>query len=111
AIKDRLITEPTIAGPAEIAAIEGVLGLSLDTPMSDVNPGQLETAARRFTGMLLSTPQFMLSGVPSLDQDPAAIPAFAVPGTDTESLCNVHAPQLLGDQYQWTCSAEGLKIH
>lgn len=111
AIKDRLITEPTIAGPAEIAAIEGVLGLSLDTPMSDVNPGQLETGARRFTGMLLSTPQFMLSGVPSLDQDPAAIPAFAVPGTDTESLCNVHAPQLLGDQYQWTCSAEGLKIH
>lgn len=110
AIKDRLITEPTIAGPAEAAAIEGVIGLPLDTPMSQADTGQLEAGARRFAGMLLSTPQFMLSGVPSRDQDPAAIPAFAVPGTDIESLCNVHAPLLLGGQFSWSCSADGLKL-
>ena len=71
---------------------------------------QLEEGARRFAGMLLSTPQFMLSGVPSRDQDVAAIPVFAVPGTDTESLCNVHAPLILGDKFPWSCSADGLKL-
>lgn len=110
AIKDRLITEPTIDGPAEIAAIEGVIGLPLDTPMNQADTGQLEAGARRFVGLLLSTPQFMLSGVPSRDQDPAAIPAFAVPGTDTESLCNVHAPQIFGDKFAWTCSPNGLTL-
>lgn len=110
AIKDRLITEPTIDGPAEIAAIEGVIGLPLATPMSQADSGQLEAGARRFVGMLLSTPQFMLSGVPSRDQDPASIPAFAVPGTDTQSLCDLHAPQILGDQFPWTCSADGVKL-
>jgi len=110
AIKDRLITEPTIDGPAEIAAIEGVIGIPLDTPMNQADTGQLEAGARRFVGMLLSTPQFMLSGVPSRDQDPAAIPAFAVPGTDTESLCNLHAPQIFGDKFGWSCSANGVAL-
>lgn len=110
AIKDRLITEPVIDGPAEEAAIEGVFGVPLDTPMNDVDTLTLENGARRFAGVLLSTPQFMLAGVPSRDQDPAAIPAFAAPGTDTQSLCDYLAPQILGDQVTWSCSADGLKI-
>jgi hypothetical protein len=110
AIKDRLITEPVIDGPAEEAAIAGIFGVPLDTPMNDLDTAELETAARRFAGVLFSTPQFMLSGVPSRDQDPAAIPRFAVPGTDTESLCNALMPAILGDQFAWSCSADGVKI-
>lgn len=110
AIKDRLITEPTITGPAEEAVIAALFGFDLDTPMNGLDTGMLETGARRFAGMLLSTPQFMLAGVPGPDQDPAAIPAFAAPGTDTKSLCDYLAPQILGGQYNFTCSADGLKI-
>lgn len=110
AIKDRLITEPTIEGPAEVAALEQLMGLALDTPMSEVDTGELEVAARRLAGMLLSTPQFMLNGVPSRDQDPAKIPAFAVPGTNTAALCEALAPLVLGDQFKWTCGPDGVKI-
>lgn len=110
AIKDRLIAEPTLGGPAEVAAIEALMGMKLDQPMNDVDTLDLEIAARRFAGMLLSTPQFMLSGVPSRDQDPAAVPSFAAPGTDTLSLCQALAPQILGDAFTWKCSAEGVEI-
>lgn len=110
AIKDRLITEPTLAGPAEVAAIEGVMGLSLDTPMKQVDTGALEAAARRFAGVLFSTPQFMLAGVPGRDQDPAALPPFAVAGTDTAALCAVHGPAILGDAFPYTCGPDGFRL-
>ena len=48
--------------------------------------------------------------IPSRDQDPAAIPAFAVPGTDTESLCDVHAAAILGDAYPYSCGPDGLEL-
>jgi hypothetical protein len=110
AIKDRLIAEPTIADEAELAAIASVMGLDPATKMSDVDTGTLEAAARRFAGLILNTPQFMLSGVPSRDQDPAHDPAFAVPGTDTAALCEQLAPAVLGDAYSWSCGADGVKI-
>jgi hypothetical protein len=110
AIKDRLIAEPTISDEAELAAIASVMGLDPATKMSEVDTGTLEDAARRFTGLILNTPQFMLSGVPSRDQDPAHDPAFAVPGTDTAALCDQLAPLVLADAYKWSCGPDGVKI-
>lgn len=109
AIKDRMIAEPTI-DDAELAVIESVFGLDPAAKMNEVDGVALESGSRRYAGLILGTPQFMLSGVPSRDQDPAQIPAFAAPGTDTESLCNHLAPLVLGDTYAWTCSADGVAI-
>ncbi len=110
AIKDRLISEPTIDDEAELAAIAAVMGLDPATKMSEVDTGTLEDATRRFVGLILNTPQFMLSGVPSRDQDPANDPAFAVPGTDTAALCDQLAPAVLADTYSWSCGPDGVKI-
>lgn len=110
AIKDRLITEPTIDDEAELLAIAGVMGLDPATKMSAVDTTTLEAAARRYAGLILNTPQFMLSGVPSRDQDPAQDPAFAAPGTDTAALCEHLAPEILADTYSWSCDADGIKI-
>ncbi len=110
AIKDRLIAEPTISDEAELAAIASVMGLDPATKMSEVDTGTLELAARRFAGLIFNTPQFMLSGVPSRDQDPSQDPAFAVPGTDTAALCDQLAPQILADTYSWSCGPDGVKI-
>ena len=110
AIKDRILGEPTIAGDTELAVIAGVIGLDPDAKMKAVDSVVLEEGARRYAGLLFNTPQFMLSGVPSRDQAPEATPKFAVPGTDTESLCKHLAPLVLADQYKWTCDAEGVKI-
>jgi hypothetical protein len=68
AITDRLIAEPTIREEAELAAIASVMQLDPATKMSEVDTGTLEAAARRFAGLILNTPQFMLSGVPSRDR-------------------------------------------
>ncbi len=110
AIKDRLISEPTITDEAELDAIAAVMGLDPASKMSTVDTTTLELAARRYAGLILNTPQFMLSGVPSRDQDPAQDPAFTAPGTDTSSICEHLAPEILADTYSWTCDADGIKI-
>ena len=110
AIKDRLIAEPTLDGEAELQAIAAVMQLDPALKMKDSDPVTLEAAARRFAGLILNTPQFMLSGVPSRDQDPARLPKFVVPGTDTAALCDNLAPLILGDAYKWSCAADGVTI-
>ncbi|HEY0132769.1 MAG TPA: hypothetical protein VGB85_01780 [Nannocystis sp.] len=110
AIKDRILGEPTIEGDTELAVIAGVIGFDPSAKMKGVDTVLLEEGARRYAGLLFNTPQFMLSGVPSLDQDPDQIPKFAVPGTDTKALCDHLAPAVLTDKYAWTCDAEGVKL-
>jgi hypothetical protein len=91
AIKDRLVTEPSIYSDAEIAAIEGVMGESLDDTVASVGASAAEVAARRYVGLMLNTPQYMLDGVTSRDQDPVADAILVVPGTDAESACEYFA--------------------
>lgn len=110
AIKDRLITEPTIANAAEEQVIEEVIGFALDAKMTGLDSGLLEAGARRYAGLLLNTPQFMLAGVPSRDQDPAADPRIVAPGADTATLCAVLSPALLGDAWSWSCGPGGVTV-
>lgn len=88
ALKDRLIAEPEIYGQAEIDAIEGIMGVSLDDPVADVGQVAALAATRRYAGVLLNTPQFMLDGVVSAPQPPESDPVIVVPGTDSQSLCD-----------------------
>jgi hypothetical protein len=110
AIKDRLITESGIDNSGEAAAIAGVMGMSLDTPCANVAAADMETAARRYAGVLLNSPQFLLAGAPSRDQDPANDPILVVPGTSMQALCEVLGEQVLGSDYTWSCSADGITI-
>ncbi len=109
AIKDRLITEPEIASKAEEEVIAGVFGLDLDLGITEADAGLVEAGARRYAGLLLNTPQFMLAGVPSRTQDPAADPSIVVAGTGTLELCEALAPAILGD-FTWQCAADGVKL-
>lgn len=110
AIKDRLITEPELYSEAEEGVIEQLMGLSLDLKITDADSAKVEEGMRRYAGLLLNTPQFMLSGVPSRDQDPAWDPKIAVAGTTTGELCQVLAPALLGDAWGWTCGDSGVTV-
>ena len=114
ALKDRLIAEPEIANDAEIAAIEGVMGESLDDTVSSVGQSDALVAARRYAGLLLNTPQFMLDGMPSRPQVTEADPVLVVPGTDTQSVCE-HFATLTGDAAQWSgltvsCDSSGITV-
>jgi hypothetical protein len=115
AVKDRLITEPTLYGEAEEAMLAAVAGVSLDASVADVGAAEAEQAARRVAGLLMNTPQFLLAGVPSRDQDPAEDPVLVVPGTSTAELCAYLAPLVLentreGHVFGYTCSPEGVHI-
>lgn len=100
ALKDRLITEPTIANDAEIAAIEGIMGVSLDDAVAGVGFDAALAAARRYSGVLLNTPQFMLDGVTSAPQDPSEDPVLEVPGTTSQELC-MHFATLASQTATW----------
>ncbi|MBL4685019.1 MAG: hypothetical protein JKY37_10545 [Nannocystaceae bacterium] len=113
ALKDRLITEPLIAGEAEVAAIEAVMGESLDTPVGSADDA--EASARRYVGVLLNSPQFVLDGVPSRDQPVSADPVLIVPGTDTTASCNYFA-EMAGLSDEWTglsvtCGPAGITVN
>jgi hypothetical protein len=66
ALKDRIISEPRIEAPGEAAAIEALFGASLDTQAAGV--ADLEARSRRFCGVLLASPQFLLGGLPTSDE-------------------------------------------
>ncbi len=115
AIKDRMVTEPAISGAAEVAALEQLMGVNLADSVSDVGAGEAEEAARRLTGMLTNTPQFMLAGLPSADHDDVDDPILIVDGTSTQDLCEFLAPMILsnsadGVQQGYTCSADGITL-
>ena len=110
AVKDRLITEPEIANSGEEAAIELIMGAPLSTPVSSTPADQIDAAARRYAGLLLNTPQFLIAGVPSKDQDPGQDPIVVVPGTSTQELCNYLGNLVLGGDFTWSCSGDGITI-
>jgi len=110
AVKDRVITESEIASSAEVDAIEALTGVSLDDSVADVGAAQAEEAARLYAGLLFNTPQFLLDGVASPDQDAADDPVLVVPGTGTAQLCEHLGDLVLGDAFTWSCSADGITI-
>lgn len=110
AIKDRLIAETAIENDGEVAAIEGVMGASLDTAVASASAADVDAAARRYAGMLLNTPQYLLAGAPGADQDPANDPILVVPGTGMADLCAVLGEAVLGDAYGWSCDGSGITI-
>lgn len=110
ALKDRIITETSIEAGGETDAIAGVMGISLDTATAGLGAAELAAAARLYAGVLFNSPQFLLAGAPSRDQDPADDPILVVPGTSMNELCEVLGEQILGDDYSWSCSADGITI-
>ncbi len=115
AVKDRMITDPSIRTEAEVATLETLMGVSLSDTVSDVGAGAAEQAARRLAGMLTNTPQFMLAGIPGRDVDPADDPTLIVSGTSTADLCAVLAPMILdnsvdGIDHGYSCSGSGITL-
>ena len=113
ALKDRLITEPAIAGDAEVAAIEAIMGETLDTDVSAADDA--EGSARRYAGVLLNTPQFLLEGVVSRDQPVADYPAVVVSGTSAEDSCQYFV-SLAAMSPEWSgilavCTGGGISVN
>jgi hypothetical protein len=91
ALKDRLVGEPDIAG-AEQSAIEALFGAGLADPASGVT--DLEDRARRFCGVLVSSPQFLLGGIAARGGD---VPVLTPDDASYDAVCAAIAARGLAD--------------
>lgn len=82
AIKDRLIGEAAIVDDAERTALEALFDGPLDGPASAAT--NLQQASRRLCGVLLSSPQFLLSAIPGRGGQP---PALTPPAGQAAAIC------------------------
>lgn len=110
AVKDRMLTEPTLANDAEREILGTLMGLDMDAAVSSYDRGTVDTAARRMVGMLVNTPQYLVAGAVSADQDPESDPRLVVGGTSTSSLCNALGELVIGSSHGWSCSGSGITI-
>lgn len=101
AIKDRLIGEPAIVDGAEITAIAGLLGASLEMPASKVTAA----GARELCGALIGSPQFLLQGIAGRGGErPKLTPADA----SYDAVCADVAPHVAG--HTVTCANGALTV-
>lgn len=79
-VKDRLLGEPVDRSGGEPAAIEALIGVRLSAPAAQLGA----PALRRFCGVLMSSPQFVLSGVAGRG---GAAGAVTLPGDGFDDAC------------------------
>ena len=98
ALKDRLVGEPAV-DPAEKAQLEALVGGSLDA--TDLTG--LDKKLRSVCGVLVSTPDFMLGGIPPVDT--RTVPALTPAGINYDATCNDLAQFVAGTgaPYTVTC--------
>ena len=83
-LKDRLLADPVIEDPEEIAALEAVAGGPLDTPLDELD--DVLRSMRAVCGAWLMGPQFLFAGLPGPDRL-GATPPITLPGGSAAELC------------------------
>jgi hypothetical protein len=102
ALKDRLVGIPTLSaneatGRSERAILEDLFQLALDEKAIDVPVEELDQKLRAFCGVLLSSPQFLLSGfaAPDAETVPLLTPVDATYASRCRALADL-SPQKTG---------------
>lgn len=106
ALKDRLLGEPTIEPSAEKPALEALLGGSL----ASTDLGGLDAKLRTVCGVLVSTPQLMLGGIPP--RDTRDLPRLTPPDVTYQGTCGYLSGYLAGTgtPYVVACGAASLTV-
>jgi hypothetical protein len=99
-IKDRLVGEPIDTTGGEPAAIEALIGTSLASPASGLTAAPM----RRFCGVLLSSPQFVLGGIAGQGATPGLL---TLPGDTFDDAC-AEIAAASGTGWSVTCAAGAL---
>jgi hypothetical protein len=106
ALKDRLTGEPTIEPTTEKPALEALLGGSL----ASTDLGDLDAKLRTVCGVLVSTPQLMLGGIPP--KDTRDTPKLTPLDVTYQGTCGYLSGYLAGTgtPYLVTCDASSLTV-
>jgi hypothetical protein len=110
ALKDRLLAEPSFTVPEE-EVVAGIMKGDLDLEAADVDPQGLEDALRRYAGVLLGTPQYMLAGISARPIPDDNLPIVVVDGTSTIALCQAQVADIMADTgIGYSCTEDGVVI-
>jgi hypothetical protein len=106
ALKDRLLGEPAIEPTVEKPALEALLG----APLGSKNLGDLDTKLRTVCGVLVSTPQLMLGGIPP--KDTRDVPKLTPDDITYKGTCGYLAGYFAGASapYVVTCGATSTTV-
>jgi hypothetical protein len=107
ALKDRLLSDPEVAGGAEQTALEAILGAGLDTVAEDAT--DLEARVRKACGAMMSSAHFLLGGQAS--QKSVTVPRLTPPEGTFATVCAAVAGRPLPESLTVTCSGDSLTIH
>jgi len=99
ALKDRLVGEPWVEPTSEAPLIEALV----ETNLASDDLSALEARLRAFCGVLVSSPQFMLGGLPP--RDASEVPKLSLPEGAYEAACGgvSLAAETSGAPYAITC--------
>jgi len=108
ALKDRLINTPDIIDWKEEALLSSLFGVtSIDTAIGIIP--ELPTKTRALCGILLQSPQYLLTGLAPADQ--STTPRLVVDGDTYQSRCESWAQTILASmKHTVTCSADSMTI-
>jgi hypothetical protein len=95
ALKDRLLSDPLMTDPAEVALIEAVAGQPLDDPIDPLDL-TLEARVRQVCGVWLASPDFQLWGWTGPNRLGSS-PSYAAPDTGFRMLCERIGSELYGE--------------
>jgi hypothetical protein len=109
AVRDRLLADPEVS-ESEEALLQKFFGVkSLDQPFA-VSAETTTPKLRLYCGVLLKSPQFLLTGVPATSQK-VSPPRLIVAGGATADLCRRLAPEVSAvTGRRAECSAKGLSL-
>jgi hypothetical protein len=105
ALKDRLVNEPWIDA-SEIAPLESLLG----APLSTATSASHEASVRLVCGAYISSPQFLLGGLPA--KDTRDIPSLTPEAENYDATCQATKLRLEGSGANWSieCSPGALSV-
>jgi len=110
ALKDRLVGQAAVShevmgGTSELAAIEAMVGPLAETA-ADV--ADLDARARELCGVLVSSPQFLLTGMTAPDS--TYVPVLTPEEARYRAVCSAVADRGLAGNLALTCSSDSLSV-
>jgi len=111
-VKDKLIGQTAISttagdsGTSEAAAIEAMFGVTLDSPANGVS--DLEASTRLFCGALLSSPQFLMTGLETVPG--GDVPSLTPTDYQYSNICSGVSTAGLSHDLSISCSGDTLSV-
>jgi hypothetical protein len=107
ALKDRMLADPLIDDPDEVAALSAIVGHGFDDRPANGTGQEVDLLLRASCSAMIASPQFLLGGMPGPDRV-GLQPGFVASGSSFEGICQDLSAQLYGGRAD--CTDEAITV-